>query len=86
MAEVATRDIAAISTPLENVPLYMVPIDDDPMTLLKSSQAVTSSDLFRFGIPAMEILNDQAFRHGNVNVKNMHSKNTKEREEEMVRD
>lgn len=40
MADVAAREATAISTPLDNVPLYTVPIGEEvPITLLKSSQA-----------------------------------------------
>ena len=45
-------DATAISTPLDRVPLYTVPMGEVPITLLKSSQAVSSSDLLSFGTPA----------------------------------
>lgn len=43
----------AISAPFDKVPLYIVPNEDDPTKLLKSSHAVSSSDLLSFGTPAM---------------------------------
>lgn len=56
MADVAAREATAISTPLDNVPLYTVPIGEEvPITLLKSSQAAWISDLLRFGTPEMRI-------------------------------
>lgn len=51
LADVAATEATAISTPLDNVPLYSVPIDEESITLLKSSQAVSSSDLLSFGTP-----------------------------------
>ncbi|RRT45548.1 hypothetical protein B296_00030552 [Ensete ventricosum] len=39
-----TVETTAISTPLDNVPLYSMHPDREPMILLKSSQAATSSD------------------------------------------
>lgn len=57
LADVTATEATAISTPLDKVPLWTVPIGEEPMTLLKSSQAVSSSDLLRFGTPAMQIPN-----------------------------
>lgn len=47
--------ITAISTPLDNVPLYSTPSDNEPIILLKSSQAVSSSDLLSAGTPSIFI-------------------------------
>lgn len=57
LADVAATEATAISTPFDNVPLYSVPIDEESITLLKSSQAVTSSVLLRFGIPETKTSN-----------------------------
>lgn len=53
MADATETEATAISTPLDNVPLYTVPIGEEPITLLKSSQAASSSDLLSFGTPEM---------------------------------
>lgn len=45
------KDITAISTPLDKVPLYKVPTAVEPITLLKSSHADSSSALLSFGTP-----------------------------------
>lgn len=55
LADVAATEATAISTPFDNVPLYSVPIDEESITLLKSSQAVTSSVLLRFGTPETKL-------------------------------
>ncbi|XP_028108874.1 uncharacterized protein LOC114307678 [Camellia sinensis] len=46
--------ITAISTPLERVLLYTVPSDIEPIILLKSSQAASSSDHWSFEVEAGE--------------------------------
>lgn len=51
LTEGGATEATAISTPLDNVPLYIVPDEVEPITLLKSSQAASSSDLFSFGTP-----------------------------------
>lgn len=56
LAEVAVTEATAISTPLDSVPLYTVPNDVEPITLLKSSQAASSSDLFSFGTPEFKLM------------------------------
>lgn len=48
---VTETEATAISTPLDKVPLYNVPIGELPITLLKSSHAASRSDLFSFGTP-----------------------------------
>lgn len=55
-ADFTAVDVTAISTPLDRVPLYTVPSDKEPIILLKSSQAVTSSDRWSFGTPRMQTL------------------------------
>lgn len=52
LAEVIVVDATAISTPLESVPLYEMQPSPVSMILLKSSQAVSSSDRFSLGTPA----------------------------------
>lgn len=47
-------DVTAISTPFDSVPLYNVQFDKEPIMLLKSSQAVSSSDRLNAGTPAKE--------------------------------
>lgn len=49
--ELIVVEMTAISTPLDSVPLYT--INESPLVimLLKSSHAVSSSDLFSFGTP-----------------------------------
>lgn len=44
-------DTTAISTPLDNVPLYSMQLAVEPIILLKSSQAASSSDRFSEGTP-----------------------------------
>lgn len=51
LADATIREVTAISTPLDSVPLYTVPIEEEPITLLKSSQAALSSALLSFGTP-----------------------------------
>ena len=51
LAEAVATEATAISTPVDSVPLHNVPIGQDPMTLLKSSQAASISDRFSFGTP-----------------------------------
>ena len=46
-------DITAISTPLDNVPLYSMQSDKEPTMLLKPSQAVSISDRLSEGTPAI---------------------------------
>jgi hypothetical protein len=50
-ADVTKLDATAISTPLDKVPLYSVQVDVQPIILLKSSHAVSSSDRFNAGTP-----------------------------------
>lgn len=50
-------EVTAISTPLDKVPLYTVPMDEEPITLLKSSHAVSSSDFLRLGTPETQMPN-----------------------------
>lgn len=49
--DVTAVDVTAISTPLERVPLYTVISEKEPIILLKSSQAASSSDRLSFGTP-----------------------------------
>lgn len=49
--DVTAVDVTAISTPLERVPLYTVMSEKEPIILLKSSQAASSSDRLSFGTP-----------------------------------
>ena len=49
--DVAETEATAISTPLDKVPLYILPMGEVPITLLKSSHAASISDLFSFGTP-----------------------------------
>lgn len=49
-------DVTAISTPLDRVPLYTVPVANEQIILLKSSQAASSSDLLSFGTPESHVL------------------------------
>lgn len=51
--DVTAVDVTAISTPLERVPLYTVMSEKEPIILLKSSQAASSSDRLSFGTPDM---------------------------------
>lgn len=53
-------DVTAISTPLDRVPLYTVPSENEPIMLLKSSQAATISDRLSFGTPEMENLKHES--------------------------
>jgi len=53
LAEETILDVTAISTPLDSVPLYRKQSDKEPTTLLKSSQAASSSARLREGTPAM---------------------------------
>lgn len=78
MEDVTAADVTAISTPLDNVPLYTVPIDEDPITLLKSSQAVSSSSLFSFGTPEMQISGHAYIRHRTINTNMSNIQGTEE--------
>jgi len=49
--ELIVVEITAISTPLDSVPLYTIYESPLVIMLLKSSHAVSSSDLFSFGTP-----------------------------------
>lgn len=54
--------VTAISTPLERVPLYMLPSEKHPIILLKSSQAATSSDRFSFGTPERNVMSTEPWK------------------------
>ena len=56
LADFTGTEATAISTPLDSVPLYTLPIVEEPITLLKSSQAASSSDLFSFRTPEMQVI------------------------------
>jgi hypothetical protein len=55
LEEVTAVDATEISTPLDSVPLYAVKPLKVSMILLKSSQAVSSSDRFSLGTPVFHI-------------------------------
>lgn len=55
LAEAVATEATAISTPLDSVPLNNVPMGQDPITLLKSSQAASISDLLSLGTPEYQI-------------------------------
>lgn len=56
LGDVLVVETTAISTPLESVPLYMVYSGSEPMTLLKSSHAASSSALLSAGTPVTNAL------------------------------
>ena len=45
-------DVTTISTPFDRVPLYIMLLGEDPMTLLNSSHTASKSTRFNFGTPA----------------------------------
>lgn len=54
--DVIRVEATAISTPLERVPLYNLQSGKEPIMLLKSSQAISISDLFNVDTPTMNSL------------------------------
>lgn len=58
-ADLTEVDTTAVSTPLDRVPLYNAQSDKVPITLLKSSQAASSSALPREGTPAHKVKHTQ---------------------------
>lgn len=51
--DVIRVEATAISTPLERVPLYNLQSGKEPIMLLKSSQAISISDIFNVDTPTM---------------------------------
>jgi hypothetical protein len=50
-ADVTKLEATAISAPLDKVPLYNMQLDVEPIILLKSSHATSSSDRFSADTP-----------------------------------
>lgn len=62
--DVTALDVTAISTPLERVPLYTIPSEKEPIILLKSSQAASSSGRWSFGTPEFKLSSISVWTHG----------------------
>ena len=71
LEDLINTDATAISTPLDSVPLYTVQPSRVSIILLKSSQAVSSSDRFNLGTPVFHICT-------RISLTSLTGKNTRE--------